>query len=105
MCGINIILSDIPELLVLRVARAMIQKCQTGRQHQSNSARSVIAAGALPLRSLVLPLSKVLLRSLFRRLLQAESALVCHVMKQWLLFREPALQMSWRGSGFSRGPV
>lgn len=39
MCGINIILSDIPELLVLRVARAMIQECQTGRQHQSTSAQ------------------------------------------------------------------
>lgn len=38
MCGINIILSDIPELLVLRVARAMIQNCQTGGRHQSNSA-------------------------------------------------------------------
>lgn len=37
MCGINIILSDIPELLVLRVATAMIQKCQTGWEHPSNS--------------------------------------------------------------------
>lgn len=38
MCGINIILSDIPELLVVCVARAMIQNCQTGGMHQSNSA-------------------------------------------------------------------
>lgn len=37
MCGINIILSDIPELLVLCEARAMIQNCQTERMHQSNS--------------------------------------------------------------------
>lgn len=39
MCGINIILSDIPELLVVCVARAMIQNCQAEGTHQSNSAR------------------------------------------------------------------
>lgn len=37
MCRINIILSDIPELLEVCVAVAMIQSCQGERTHQSNS--------------------------------------------------------------------
>ena len=40
MCRINIILSDIPELLEVCVAGPMIQTCQRKRTHQSNSQRS-----------------------------------------------------------------
>lgn len=37
MCGINIILSDIPELLVVCVAGPMIQTCQEDGTHQSKT--------------------------------------------------------------------
>lgn len=50
MCGINIILSDIPELLVVCVAGPMIQTCQEDGTHQSNIRHSLSSLICLPVK-------------------------------------------------------